>query len=611
MAATDGSDLDIRLRLRDAAKFQRDAKRSGKSVRGVGKDADAAGKRARFATAAFGGLRGGLLGVGSAARTAGVALAAVSGIVAVKSVKAAVDLGEQTNKANVIFRSGAKDILAWSKSTDTALGLSQREALAAAAQFGGLFNQMDFGEKKSAKMSKRMVALSGDLASMFNSSPQEALEALQSGFAGETEALRKYNIFLSESTIAQEAARLGLKKKNGALTDAQKTQARYSLILKSTTVAHGDFERTSGSLANQWRILSAQVDNLSARVGSIFIPSLTKGAKFLTDEFVPALQLVGTDMESIFARKDIDLGDKLKLTGKSFSKHIGPFADELERRMKAADVQGKLDKGIAWIAPKIGEAFGKAAPKAISAFWNAFKGAGLGGQAITVGVLATKLGITGAVTRGVGGLLASGVRKGWGKSFGRNKLPVPGMGTGSAGVINIRAANVVVNKGTGPGGGTPVITPPGGGVPKPAPKGPWWKRLPGKVGRGVGGKAGAAAFGLSVGASLIPAGAISDLINGDPNADAGVINSWRRKHAPNLSKQNPFNAPMIGNWPGSGSLDRSLSALLNSGGGSLRPTLSSTPPGDRDIVVHNVTTLDGRVIAESVARHSQNKRARK
>src|SRR5687768_14133234 len=70
---------------------------------------------------------------------AGIALGAAGVVVgAKKSIEAAVDLEEQINKTRVVFRGSEKDMLRWSKTTATALGISRREALEASGVFGNM-----------------------------------------------------------------------------------------------------------------------------------------------------------------------------------------------------------------------------------------------------------------------------------------------------------------------------------------------------------------------------------------------------------------------------------------------------------------------------------------
>jgi hypothetical protein len=211
------------------------------------------------------------LGITAALTTAGVF-----------SVKAAVNLGEQVNKATVVFRGSEKVILDWAKTTADSIGISNRAALEAAGTFGNMLVPMGFARKEAANMSKNLVNLAADMASFNNASPEETLDALRSGLAGESEPLRKFGVFLSDARLKQEALRLGLYDGVGALSASAKAQATYALILKDTKDAQGDFGRTSGSLANQQRILRAEMEDAAAQLGTSLIPALTKVAKVLS-----------------------------------------------------------------------------------------------------------------------------------------------------------------------------------------------------------------------------------------------------------------------------------------------------------------------------------------
>lgn len=142
---------------------------------------------------------------------AAAALTALA-VVANKAVNDASNLNEQINKAGAVFRGSAPKIVAWSKTTASALGISQRAALEAAGTFGNMLVPMGFARGKAADMSRNMIKLAADMASFNNASPEETLDALRSGLAGETEPLRKFGVFLNEARIKQEAFRLGLTK---------------------------------------------------------------------------------------------------------------------------------------------------------------------------------------------------------------------------------------------------------------------------------------------------------------------------------------------------------------------------------------------------------------
>lgn len=193
------------------------------------------------------------------------------------AVKAASDLSESVNKTDVVFGKSAKAIHSFAQTSAKDLGISKRGAEEAAGTFGNLFVAMKIGQPEAAKMSTSIVKLAADLASFNNVSPEDALEALRAGLVGETEPLRKFGVNLNDAALREEALRLGLvKTTKDVLPPAAKAQAAYSLIMQQTAVAQGDFARTSDGLANQQRILKAELEDTAASVGSKLLPAALK-----------------------------------------------------------------------------------------------------------------------------------------------------------------------------------------------------------------------------------------------------------------------------------------------------------------------------------------------
>lgn len=247
---------------------------------------------------------------------------------ATDSITAASDLAETTNKVTVVFGEQSDAVLAWGKNAALTMGMSQNAALSAAGTYGNLFTSMGMTSQASADMSMSLVKTAADLASFNNMSPEEVLEKLRAGLTGETEPLKSLGVNLNQAAIEAEAMSLGLSKgtvdqlaaaeasvalekavkatslatrKYGAdsiqareaaikeakaqekleevmaggnveLTAAAKAQATYSLIMKQTTNALDDFSETSSGLANQQRILKAQMEDTKAALGKAFLP---------------------------------------------------------------------------------------------------------------------------------------------------------------------------------------------------------------------------------------------------------------------------------------------------------------------------------------------------
>jgi phage-related protein len=199
----------------------------------------------------------------------------------------ASDLNESINKNQVLFGDYSNQIVDFSKTSARNLGISQNAALEATGIFGNLFRALDIGQKPATDMSTSLVTLAADLASFNNASPEEALQALRSGLVGETEPLRKFGVNINDAAIKAQAAKLGLQGVNGELTAGQKAQAVYALMMEQTKLAQGDFARTSDGLANAQRILKAEFQDISTRIGSVLLPIVVKAvgifAKILPD----------------------------------------------------------------------------------------------------------------------------------------------------------------------------------------------------------------------------------------------------------------------------------------------------------------------------------------
>jgi hypothetical protein len=188
------------------------------------------------------------------------------------SIKAASDLNETLQKSSVVFGSSAADVEAWGKSAAASMGLSDNAAVGAAASIGNLLLSTGTAKEKIAPMSEGIVQLAADLASFNNIPVEDALAKLQSGLVGQERPLRELGVAISAASVDTEAAALGFHKLNGTFTEGEKVQARYALIFKQTSTAQGDFARTSGGMANQQRILTAEMENTSAELGTHLIP---------------------------------------------------------------------------------------------------------------------------------------------------------------------------------------------------------------------------------------------------------------------------------------------------------------------------------------------------
>jgi hypothetical protein len=217
-----------------------------------------------------------------------------------EAISAASDLSESQSKVGVVFGTASKQIIDASDGAARAVGLSKQAYLEATGGLGNLLVALKVTPKAAADMSQKMVGLAGDLASFNNTSPEEALDALRAGLTGETEPLKRYGVNISAAAVQAEALKEGLVKsvKEG-LTPQAKALATQALIFDQTKTAQGDFARTSSGLANQQRILSAELEDVKAKVGSVLIPVMIAGANILTGVVIPAFSGLGATIGTV------------------------------------------------------------------------------------------------------------------------------------------------------------------------------------------------------------------------------------------------------------------------------------------------------------------------
>lgn len=198
-----------------------------------------------------------------------------------KAIETASELEEVQNVVDTTFGDAAERVERFSKAAITQFGLSEYAAKKAASGFMAMSNGMGVARDAGAEMAIQLAGLSGDLASFWNTNTEQAMTALNGIYTGETEALKKYGVVMTEATLSSYAMAIGVKKQYNELSQAEKVLLRYKFVLNSTEEAQGDFAKTSNSWANQVRILKEQFNSLLGILGKGFIEALTPVVRML------------------------------------------------------------------------------------------------------------------------------------------------------------------------------------------------------------------------------------------------------------------------------------------------------------------------------------------
>lgn len=209
---------------------------------------------------------------------------------AMDGLAAAADMSETKSAIEQVFGpESAAAIASWSKTSATALGQSQLEALNAAKTFGVFGQAAGLTGTNLVGFSTDLTDLAGDLASFHNTSPEEAITAIGAALRGESEPIRQYGVLLDDATLRARALALGIYDGNGSLTAQQRIMAAQAEIFAQSSLAQGDFARTSASMSNQQKILAANFENSKAALGEALLPAMTQLVTFANTTLVPML----------------------------------------------------------------------------------------------------------------------------------------------------------------------------------------------------------------------------------------------------------------------------------------------------------------------------------
>ena len=185
------------------------------------------------------------------------------------------DLTEVQNVVDVTFGSLNTEVNKFAENAITQFGLGQTVAKKYVGTFGAMAKAFNFSNKEALAMSETLTGLTGDVASFYNLSSDEAYTKLKSVFTGETETLKDLGVVMTQNALDQYALANGYGKTTSKMSEQEKVALRYKFVLDKLNIANGDFARTSDSWANQTRVLSLRFNELKATLGQGFINIFT------------------------------------------------------------------------------------------------------------------------------------------------------------------------------------------------------------------------------------------------------------------------------------------------------------------------------------------------
>lgn len=295
---------------------------------------------------------------------AGPLLAAFSTIAiadfAKKAVNAASSFEAEFEGVRQTFGDAAKAVQDFADNAAYSAGISETAALQAAKNFGGFANAAGLASAEAATFSTDLVQAAGDLAS-FNDVPvDQALAAISSGLAGQSEPLRQFSIFLDQATLSTQAAAMGFTGAFSALSQGEQTLVRQAAIMDQMGVSAGDFEAYADTYGNSLKTVQALFAEMQTEIGGALLPALAR----LMPAFIPIIETAGPALTKIFEAL-VPLIDAIAV-------NIGPLVEALSPLIDAFGlIVGAGSEILAAILPPLVKIFDALAPivlKVVEAF---------------------------------------------------------------------------------------------------------------------------------------------------------------------------------------------------------------------------------------------------
>jgi hypothetical protein len=197
--------------------------------------------------------------------------------------KASSALVEQQNFVKQVFGSSAPAIEKFARGAAESMGLSTTAALKAAASIGIFGRAVGMQGPALAQFSTGLAQLAGDMASIKDTPVTQAVTAISAAFRSQYRPIKEYGVVLNEEVLKHRALSMEIYDGTGKLTQQQKVLAIQAELYHQLDFAMGDFQRTSGTLANQTRIAQANFENLKASLGDSLRPAFISVTKTAND----------------------------------------------------------------------------------------------------------------------------------------------------------------------------------------------------------------------------------------------------------------------------------------------------------------------------------------
>lgn len=174
-----------------------------------------------------------------------------------------------------------------------AIGLTTQQYKNGATNIATYYKNMGLTAGETAKLSGSTMDLVADLGAVADVPFDDALGDFKSALMGNYEAVDKYGISLSASTLQNSEFVKGLGKSWNSLSDNEKMMAAYYEMLRQGSSAQGLAKQEASSFTMQFKLLKEQIGETVGKIGSTLLPVLAP----LVQKFADVAEKMGKWVE--------------------------------------------------------------------------------------------------------------------------------------------------------------------------------------------------------------------------------------------------------------------------------------------------------------------------
>lgn len=205
------------------------------------------------------------------------------------AINNAGNLEQSVGAVDSVFKDSAGQMQAWSFQAAQSVGLSKNAYNELASKLGASLKNAGTPMDELGGKTNGLITMGADLASMFGGTTAEAIDAIGSALRGEMDPIEKYGISLNDAALTAKGLELGIEKTGGAFTTQQKQLITQALLFEQSADAQGNFAKESDTFQGKLQRAGAQWENVSTKMGELFLPVLSNVLGFIGGTALPAI----------------------------------------------------------------------------------------------------------------------------------------------------------------------------------------------------------------------------------------------------------------------------------------------------------------------------------